>query len=121
MKKSQELLVYVNENSSTTLDNREFKRYVGSQLATTNITENQRTSQLQNTWNAVFAFNDTSSEKFISELEENNRKKFETLGNILRTEMQHSREQKQEIENIGAPSFITQTSLSDETTTSRVE
>jgi len=82
------------------MSNREFISYVNSRLASTSFTENNRTSEIQNIWQEVNNMRYTKEQDFIDELREKNKSKFDTFEAILKTEIEYSQEQQDELENM---------------------
>jgi uncharacterized repeat protein (TIGR01451 family) len=105
-----ELITYMGENAHLTMTNGEFSQYVWEQLASNSITSNPRTKQLQNLWSEVFALSYSAEDAFITELQSSNREKFQTLEDIISTEIQYSQEQQKNLEDIWKPNFIIQVS-----------
>jgi len=68
---------------------------VTNQLASETITSEPRTKDLQNLWKQVSEFTYTKEDAFIAELRENNTEKFQTLRDIISTEIQYSQEQQE--------------------------
>jgi hypothetical protein len=103
-----ELVHYMGDNVHVTMTNREFKQHIGEQLASTSVTSNPRTKQLQSLWSEVLTLSYSAEDAFISELQENNRNKFQTLEDIISTEIQHSQQQQKALDDMGSPSYIIQ-------------
>ena len=118
-KKSQEFLLYLSNNSQTTMTNDEFKRYVGSELASESITSNLRTTELQNMWSEVFSMTYSKEDTFIKTLKENNSEKFQALQDIIQTEIEYTKRQESELKDTKIPSYITQ--IAAESIDGRVE
>ncbi len=51
-------------------------------------------------WTQVFNFEDTVSDRLIGSLQTSNRDKFETIQDILKTEMEYSRNQAEFLKDI---------------------
>lgn len=107
-KKFQDMLVYMTQNVDTTLTNQEFQVYVTQQLASYSVTSDPQTQELQELWASVRELSYVKEDAFIQALQENNTQKFETLGKILSTEIEYTKQQRREIENMQNPTFFTQ-------------
>jgi len=73
---------------------------VTNQLASETITSEPRTKDLQNLWKQVSEFTYTKEDAFIAELRENNTEKFQTLRDIISTEIQYSQEQQEKLKDL---------------------
>jgi len=82
------------------MSNREFISYVNSGLASTSFTENSRTREIQNIWQEVNNMRYTKEQDFTNELREKNKSKFDTFEAILKTEIEYSQKQQDELENM---------------------
>ena len=71
-----------------------------NQLASETITSEPRTKDLQNLWKQVSEFTYTKEDAFIAELRENNTEKFQTLRDIISTEIQYSQEQQEKLKDL---------------------
>ena len=105
-----ELISYMGDNAHLTMTNREFSQHIGEQLASNSITSNPRTQELQNLWSEVFALSYSAEDAFIEKLQNDNREKFQTLEDIISTEIQHTRKQQEALNNIWEPNYIVQVS-----------
>jgi uncharacterized repeat protein (TIGR01451 family) len=113
-----ELISYMGDNAHLTMTNGEFTTHVWGQLASNSITSNPRTQELQNLWSEVFALSYSAEDAFIEELQNSNREKFQTLEDIISTEIEYSQQQQKNLEDMWAPNFIIQVS---EQTNGRIE
>lgn len=100
-------------HSEDRLDNRAFQSYVLGQLASTSITSDPRTAELQTLWQEVGKMKYSQEDAFIQELQENNTQKFETLKDIISTEIEYSKQQQQDLKQMSTPSFLTQVAAPD--------
>lgn len=105
----QRFLVYMNRESQHMLNNQEFMEHTTSQLASKHITEDPRTQELQTLWAEVGNITYKKEDEFIAELQQNASTKFETLTEILETELEYSREQRKNLDFPKDPSAFIQT------------
>ena len=105
-KKSQELIKYLAEHSSETVSNKEFLAYVWGELSSTTVTSDPRTKELQNLWNEVYSLSYSKEQKFIEELQKNKTEKFQMIEDIIATEIEYSKQQQDDLKNLGKPTFI---------------
>jgi len=54
------------ENADETLDNTEFTKYVGTQLASVDVTQDQSTQELRNLWDEVRNLQYSKEDAFIA-------------------------------------------------------
>jgi len=90
-------------NAHETMSNKDFISYVNTGLASPGFTENARTQEIRNVWNQVTSMNYTKEQDFIEELREKNKSKFDTFEAILKTEIEYSQQQQEDLENDNAP------------------
>ncbi len=109
-KKWQDMLSFMQENANETLDNDQFIQYVGTQLASETVTWDQATKELQNLWAEVRNLKYTKEDAFIADLQENSKNKFQTLVDIISTEIEYSDKQRNELKELSSPQFVTQVS-----------
>lgn len=105
-KKFTELLSYTSTNVWETLSNDEFLSSVNHQLASSHIVWDPRMKELRDLWKNVSELTYSAEQTFIDELRENSTQKFETLEGILSTEIEYSKKQLHELRTLGAPDFI---------------
>ncbi|NDK10028.1 VCBS repeat-containing protein [Candidatus Gracilibacteria bacterium] len=105
-KKGQDMISFMQENADETLDNTEFTKYVGTQLASVDVTQDQSTQELRNLWDEVRNLQYSKEDAFIAGLQDNSSEKFKALIDILSTEIQYSQDQIKKVEILSAPSFI---------------
>jgi hypothetical protein len=98
--KFAQMLNYMDQNAHVTMTNTDFKKYVGTQLASESITSNPRTKELQNLWSEVFALSYSAENKFIQELQSSNTEKFQLLEDIISTEIEYSKEQQRNLQDM---------------------
>ncbi len=78
---------YLNENKNVTVSNLEYKELVSKNLADEWFTSDPRFDKLRNIWDKVNDYSFSNEEKIIQELQKNNSNKFDTLKNIINTEI----------------------------------
>ena len=98
----------MHRESQNMLSNQEFLEHTTKQLASRSITEDPRTQELQNLWSEVRDITYSKEDAFIQELQENASAKFETLTEILETELEYSRQQRKNLETQKDPSAFIQ-------------
>lgn len=82
------------------LSNTEFTEYMNRQLANPLLVSDQSTSELRNLWSEVQNMKYTQQDELISDLKKHNAEKFDTLKNIISTEIQQSKHQRESLENL---------------------
>ena len=102
---------YLVDNQSELYTSDEFKLYLTEQLASKTFSEDQSTRKIQDIWTQVFNFNFSKEDRLIEELAVYNRSKFQTLENIIQSEIDYSRQQRETLENMSTIDFYIQTSL----------
>ena len=112
-KKLQQLIIYVDSQKDVTLTNKEFVAYVHKNLATKSVTENPRMDEIRKIWEEVNNFTYSKEQAFIEKLLENKDEKFRELENIISTEIEKAKIQKQKLKNLGTPSYTIQVSFED--------
>jgi hypothetical protein len=98
--------------------NREFTQYMNQQLATVAFTEDQKISDLRALWGAVQDIEFQSEDRIIENLKQHNSEKFQTLQNIISTEIEHTKQQKESLKDL---QWFSRYSNVSESTDSRVE
>jgi uncharacterized repeat protein (TIGR01451 family) len=102
-RKLHDFFEYLNDNSHIELTNTEFKAHIMQELASSGVTSDPRTQELQTLWKEVNSFTYSKEQAFIQELQENNTQKFEVLSEIISSEIEYTKQQKKQIENMGNP------------------
>lgn len=70
------------------------------QVAGESITSDPNTQQLQNLWKDVANISYSKEDAIIEELRKNSEEKFQTLTDIITTEIKYSQEQQEKLENL---------------------
>ncbi|MCP4523328.1 MAG: hypothetical protein GY828_03850, partial [Candidatus Gracilibacteria bacterium] len=83
---------YMQAEKDVTVSNSEFKILVAEALSSDVFVSHPQYNKFRNIWDPVFAYNFEKEDVFISDLQKNNFDKFETLKNILHTEILQNRE-----------------------------
>jgi len=60
------MISFMQENADETLDNTEFTKYVGTQLASVDVTQDQSTQELRNLWDEVRNLQYSKEDAFIA-------------------------------------------------------
>ena len=110
----QRFLTYMNQESQHMLTNREFLEHTTTQLASKTVTQDPRTQELQDLWAEVRTMTYSKEDAFIAELQTQTSQKFETLTEILETELRYTKEQKKSLEIQKNPSAFIQTATQED-------
>ena len=102
-----DLVTYLDENKEITVSNNEFKILVSQALASDVFVAHPKYSSFRNVWDEVFEYNFNKEDKFIADLQKNNFDKFETVKDILHTEILKNKEVEKNLEKYIQPSYIT--------------
>ncbi len=100
------IYAYMQNNSDETVSNKEFISLVNKWLASKNLWSEENIGKLRNLWKDVSNMTYSKEDKFINELKEKNKAKFDTLKWIINTEKQVTKEQIKSIKNIENKSNI---------------
>jgi len=92
-----ELISYMWENAHETMSSREFISYVNAWISSESFTSNTRTSQIQNLWQEINNLKFTKQQDFITNLWQKNKEKFDTFEEILKSEIEYSKQQQEEL------------------------
>lgn len=98
---------YLDDNKDVTVSNSEFKILVSQALASDVFVSHPKYSSFRNVWDQVFEYNFEQENKFIADLQKNNFDKFETVKDILHTEILKNKELQKNLTKYIEPSFIT--------------
>jgi len=95
---------YILKNKDNTISNLEFRKEISKSLANEDFTSDPRFDELRDLWKNVESYTYSWEEKIISELQKNNFDKFETLKDIINTEIIKNKEFKSDFNsNINTP------------------
>ncbi|MCP4523251.1 MAG: hypothetical protein GY828_03460, partial [Candidatus Gracilibacteria bacterium] len=97
---------FMEMNKDVTVSNSEFKLLVAEALSSDVFISHPKYNEFRNIWDPVFAYNFEREEKIISDLQKNNFEKFETLKNILHTEILQNRELLKNLDQELQPDFM---------------
>lgn len=103
---------FMSKNRDVTVSNNEFKKLVLESLSSEKFTRDPRFEELIYLWNNVANYSFSKEDKIISELKQNNFDKFETLKDIVNTEIIKNKELKKSFNN-SLSSNIKKVSYSD--------
>lgn len=90
---------YISKNKEDTISNLEFKKEISKSLASEDFASDPRFDELRDLWKNVENYTFSGENKIIKELEENNLNKFETLKDIINTEIIKNKEFKSDFNN----------------------
>ena len=81
------ILYEVPQEKNEEVDNTEFKKLVLKSLSSTGVTSNPKMEKIVNLWKQVDSMTYSKEDALIKELQDNNREKFDTLTDIVNTEI----------------------------------
>lgn len=90
---------FMSKNKDVTVSNTEFKKLVLESLSSKKFTDDPRFEELFDLWDNVTNYTFSKEDKLISELQQNNFDKFETLKDIINTEIIKNKEFKKSFNN----------------------
>lgn len=111
------LSAYLEAEKENEVSSTEFIQTVHQNLASKTITSDPAFAPLLAIWDDVLTRDTTQEEKLISKLLENNTKKYQTLHDILTTEIAQTQQLRQEIDSLMSESGSTVTQISATDTT----
>lgn len=85
--------------------------YVTQQITSESFTQDQSTKPIQDIWSTVFDFDFSAEDRLIKELTQYNTSKFQTLENIIKDELEYTRQQREFMENMSEPDYYIKTSF----------
>jgi hypothetical protein len=93
------MVTYIDENKDIKVSNDDFISIVNLALSSKEFTKNPKTKELTSLWREVENKTYSKEDKKISELQKNNEEKFKTVKDILNTEIELVKKQKQKLKN----------------------
>jgi hypothetical protein len=90
---------YIDENKNETLNNLDFKKEINKNLASLAITSNPKMDGIREVWEEVNNMTYSKENKLIDKLSKLNKDKFETVKDIINTEIINNKKQKKLIED----------------------
>jgi hypothetical protein len=93
------MVSYINNNKDIKVDNNDFISIVNLALSSKEVVKNPRTKELTNLWKDVSDLTYSKEDKKIQELQKNNEDKFHIVKDILNTELNIVKSQKQKLKN----------------------
>lgn len=103
---------YISKNKEVTVSNLDFKKEISKSLASKDFSSDPRFDELRNLWRNVSDYTFSSENKSIDNLKENNFDKFETVKDIINTEIIKNKEFKSDF-NKSLNSNIRKVSLTE--------
>lgn len=88
---------YIQKNKDITISNEEFKKEIWLALSSESISWDPRFDELRDLWNNVNKYTYSWEDKLIQELKDNNFNKFESLKDIINTEIIKNKEFKNKL------------------------
>jgi hypothetical protein len=89
-----------------TVSNSDFKLLVAESLSSDVFVSHPKYGSFRNVWDEVFEYNFEKEDSFIADLQKNNFDKFETLKDILHTEILKNKDLENNLQDYIQPSFI---------------
>ena len=99
-KKFADAVTYIDDNKNVTVSNKDFISLVNESLSKPEFGENENLLQIREVWEDVQNMTYSKENKMIKELEENNREKFDTLKNIINTEIEKNKQLKENTDKL---------------------
>lgn len=100
------LVNYLDTEKNKTVSNNDFKILVAESLSSDVFVSHPKYWEFRNVWDEVFDYSFDKENELIAELQKNNFDKFQTLENILHTEILKNKEVQQNLEQYIQPNFI---------------
>jgi len=97
---------YLDTQKNITVTNTEFKQLVAKSLGSEVFASHPKYGEFRQLWDEVFEYNFESEDKFIADLQQNNFEKFDTLENILHTEILKNKDLSENLDEYLKPKFI---------------
>ena len=97
---------YLHDNKEKVLDNGSFKKYVSQQLGSTGVNADAKTQKLVGVWDEVNHMTYSKEDALIEALQKTNKEKFETLKNIVNTEIVKNKAVKADLKNLDSSRVI---------------
>jgi hypothetical protein len=94
------LVEYIKENKDEVVDNKKFKQLINKSLSSKSVTSDPKTDKLLKLWEHVNSMTYSKENTLINELQKNNRDKFDTLKDIVNTEIIKNKDLKKDIKNL---------------------
>jgi len=91
---------YISNNKNDTVSNLEFKKEISRNLASEKFSSDPRFDDLRELWDNVNKYTFSWEDNLIEELKENNFNKFQTLSNIINTEIIKNKEFKNDFNDL---------------------
>ncbi|MCD5385392.1 hypothetical protein LRZ95_01855, partial [Candidatus Gracilibacteria bacterium] len=97
----------LNNGKNELVSNLEFKKLINKALASKSVSSNPKMEGIIDLWDKVNKMTYSKENKIIKELQDNNREKFDTLKDIINTEIVRNKELKKKLNNIGVNKLVT--------------
>lgn len=104
--KMQELIQYMWQHNNDMLTGNEFQQYVMGQLASETITSDPNTRKLQELWKNVSEITYSKEDALIAKLKKDSEGRFQTLMDIISTEIEYTQEQQKNLQDLWTPEDI---------------
>jgi len=96
------------------LDNREFTRYINTQLVNPSLLSDDAADELRAVWKEVSELTYSQQDEFISEMAQDSQERFRVLWDILSTEIEYTKNQQKSLETITTPEAFIQVEASSD-------
>jgi hypothetical protein len=97
---------HLENGKNDTVSNSSFKKLVAESLASDVFVSHPKYNSFRSVWDPVLNYSFDKEDTFIADLQKNNFDKFDTLKNILHTEILKNKEFSKNIETYLQPDFI---------------
>nr|MDD3720153.1 VCBS repeat-containing protein [Candidatus Gracilibacteria bacterium] len=100
------VLKFMKDNRNIELSNKDFLTYVNENLASKALQADPETENIRKLWQDVSNMTYSNEDKLINDLKDKNKEKFDALKDIINTEIQRTKTQKESIKNLNKPNSI---------------
>jgi hypothetical protein len=104
---------YIKDNKNEEVSNLEFRKLINESLASKTITSDPRTQKIIDVWKQVENKTYSKENELIKQMQDNNRNKFDTLKDIVNTEIIKNNKLRKKLKNIWEEDEITKVSFSN--------
>lgn len=99
-KKIEDAIIYIEDNKTNTLTNKEFLENINKQLAKKIVTEDVRLDKLREIWKHVSNYSYSKEDKIIEWLVLNTKWKYNTIKDIVNKELDKTKKQKTQVNQL---------------------
>lgn len=98
-KKTENLKLFIENKENKVVSNKEFKNLINESMLSNSIIKDPKLNPLREIWNQVNNITYSKENKLIEELQKNNTEKFDTIKDIINTEILKNKELRKNINN----------------------